>query len=188
MRPWLSHYDPGVAYSLSYPNNCVHDLLMEQAARNPDRIAVIYNELSVSYATIDRQSQILAGNLTQLKIRPGDRVGICLRNSIEFVVAFFGILKAGGVVAALNPGLTTKELDGQIAITGLEVVITDQNHLEKFVDTTGFTRLRELVVVGEPEQDGFAQRRLHAAQGGFDARHQLARAEGLGQVVIRADG
>ena len=102
-RPWLQHYDEGVPQTLDYPDIPLFGLL-EQAAKNfPDRPCTIFKGAKISYREMDEKSDRLAAGLAALGVKKGDRVGIFMPNTPQFVMAYFAILKAGGVVVATNP-------------------------------------------------------------------------------------
>ncbi len=124
-RPWINRYDEGVPASLEYPDICVHDYLAQQSKINPGRIAVISDSESINYRSLSDMASSLTFQLYQHGIRPGDRVGICLPNSPGFVVAFFGVLQAGAVVAAMNPLFPQRELEYQVKTADVKLVITN---------------------------------------------------------------
>ncbi|MFY9933529.1 MAG: AMP-binding protein, partial [Streptosporangiaceae bacterium] len=72
--------------------------LRESARRVPGKAAVILGETRISYAELDGLSDRVAANLAASGLAAGDRVGLQLPNIPQFVIAYFGILKAGGVV------------------------------------------------------------------------------------------
>lgn len=86
------------------------DLVRMQAAARPGNVAVCHRGRTASYARVAGQSRALASWLRANGIRAGDRVVLLLPNSIEYVVCYLGILEAGGVVVALNPETTGREL------------------------------------------------------------------------------
>ncbi len=102
-KPWLKYYDAGVPAHLDYPDSLIQDFLIQQAQKHPSRIALVCEKTAISYQELYEKANFFAKRLVNLGVQPGDRVAICLPNSIEFVVAFFGTLMAGGVVAAMNP-------------------------------------------------------------------------------------
>ncbi|WP_235538160.1 class I adenylate-forming enzyme family protein [Sphingomonas sp. Root720] len=75
-----------------------------------DRTAVIAGEHRLSFAEIDRQSAYLAGALTARRIVPGDRVTLYGENSWEWIVAYYGIARAGAVINPVNMLLTPQEV------------------------------------------------------------------------------
>jgi amino acid adenylation domain-containing protein len=88
----------------------LHELLERSAARDPRHQAVSFEGRSVTYAELDRQSNLLAGALIDAGVTPGDRVGILLEKSIEAVTAIFAALKAGAVYVPLDVNAPTARL------------------------------------------------------------------------------
>ncbi len=125
IRPWIDQYDPSVPANLDYPKICVHDYLKIQKEQNPVKAAVIYGTEVTSYKALSKMVTNLAFDLIQFGIKPEERVGICLPNSLEFVVAFFAVLQAGGVVAAMNPQFPARELEFQVETAKVKLVITN---------------------------------------------------------------
>jgi long-chain acyl-CoA synthetase len=82
----------------------------ESALRHPGGIAVRSQGVGRTYESLARRAQDFAWHLVDQGVRPGDRVIVLLRNSPEYVVSYFAILGAGGVVVPLNPNSTVHEL------------------------------------------------------------------------------
>lgn len=93
----------------------VEEILLDAAARFPDKRAVVCGGRSHTYAEIERASSRLAGALAARGLKRGDRVGLHLANSIEMVIGIFAVLKAGGVFVAINH---TVKPDKLLAILG----------------------------------------------------------------------
>ena len=83
--------------------------LIESAGRHPDRVALRLDDVEVRYKALDAASARLAGLLVAHGLRPGDRVGIMVPNVPYFAVAYFGVLRAGGVVVPMNCLLKERE-------------------------------------------------------------------------------
>jgi long-chain acyl-CoA synthetase len=79
---------------------------------------------TVSYAELNDRADRLAAALADMGIQKGDRVAIVAPNSTQFVIAFFGILKAGGIVVAMNPAFPPAKWADQLNDSGVKVVIT----------------------------------------------------------------
>jgi long-chain acyl-CoA synthetase len=99
-------------------------MVTEAARRAPGKPAVILGETKVSYAQLDAQSDLVAASLSADGLTPGDRVGLQLPNIPQFVVAYFGILKAGGVVVPMNVLLKAPEIEFQLRDSGARTLIT----------------------------------------------------------------
>ncbi len=85
-------------------------VLNAQALRYPDRLAAVSGTRRLSYRELDRRSDRLANALRARGLEYGDRVAMHLENSIEFVEAFYGMAKAGGIMVLVNTRLTAREI------------------------------------------------------------------------------
>ena len=130
-RPWLRHYDAGVPHALTYPTLPLQQLLTDTAARHPRAVATIFGavvagrlvEASLTYAELDRRADRFAAGLQSLGVRKGDRVALLLPNCPQFVIAFYGALRAGAVVVPCNPLYTAPELRRQLGDSGSETLV-----------------------------------------------------------------
>jgi long-chain acyl-CoA synthetase len=95
------------------------------AAHRPDHPALITAETTLTWGELDARVEAAARRLVMLA-RPGERVAIVLGNSIDFVVTYYGVLRAGRVAVPLNPGYTADELDYVIADCQAAVVVAEQ--------------------------------------------------------------
>src|SRR2546421_2757870 len=106
----------------TYPQErCVHELFEQQAANQPDAIALVQGEAQLSYGELDRRANQLAHSLRQLGVGPEVLVGLCMERSLEMVVGLLGILKAGGAYVPLDPAYPPARLafmlqDAQVAV------------------------------------------------------------------------
>jgi long-chain acyl-CoA synthetase len=85
-------------------------ILRESATASPGKLAIRYDGGQMTYAELDAASDAVAEGLTGIGVGPGNAVGLQLPNIPQFVVAYFGILKAGGVVVPLNPLFKAREV------------------------------------------------------------------------------
>ncbi|MDD2046767.1 class I adenylate-forming enzyme family protein [Pseudomonas putida] len=83
----------------------LQDVLETRSGLHPDKAAIIYADETYTYAQLDEASARLAAGLQVNGLLRQERVVVCLGNRVETVCAFWGILKAGGVV--VNVGLDT---------------------------------------------------------------------------------
>ena len=84
--------------------NNIGDLLTRRAALNPEREAVydVARGLRLSFSELAERAHRLANALIDDGVKPGDRVGLLLMNSAEFIESFFAIARLGAVVVPLN--------------------------------------------------------------------------------------
>jgi long-chain acyl-CoA synthetase len=123
-RPWTRHYDSGVPATLNYPDATFHALLEDAAESYPDAVATIFFNKKRTYKSISDDAWRFANGLRKLGLKKGDRVAILLPNAPQFVVAFFGALRAGATVVPCNPLYTAPELHHQLADSGAVAVVS----------------------------------------------------------------
>lgn len=97
--------------------------LRETAQRVPDRIAVIWQERTLTYRELDERVDRAVGVLQERGIGPGDRVALLLGNVPAFVEAYFAILRAGAAAVPLNLGLAPDEVGYALADSGARVLV-----------------------------------------------------------------
>ena len=124
-------------------------VLRESARRDPGKTAVILGAARLSYAQLDEFSDRLAASLTAGGLEPGDRVGLQLPNIPQFVIAYFGILKAGGVVVPMNVLLKAPEIAFQLEDSGARTLITYGGFLAEAAKAAESAGVTALYVVGE---------------------------------------
>ncbi len=95
--------------------------------KQPDKTALYWGESEFTYAALYAQSGAVAAGLTgKFGVKPGDRVGLWLKNRPEFVPAVFGVLGAGAVLVPINNFLKPDEVNYILKDAGIDVVITDE--------------------------------------------------------------
>nr|AXL05851.1 AMP-dependent synthetase [uncultured bacterium] len=99
--------------------------LQENATRFAAKVAFEDDRRAVTYADLEARTRRLAGHLASLGVRGGDRVAICLRNSVSTVESYLAIVRAGGVGVPLNPASALAELEYLLTDSGATAVITD---------------------------------------------------------------
>ncbi|MGA7608394.1 MAG: AMP-binding protein, partial [Anaerolineales bacterium] len=150
-HPWIAHYDQGVPASIDYPKEPLFHLLEESARKYPDRACTIFKGAVISYKEMNDKTDRIAAALADIGVKKGDRVGIFMPNTPQFVVAYFGILKAGGVVVAINPLYTPPEIAQQASDAGIEVMFVMTNFYKTIKATQPHTKIKKLIVTNIKE-------------------------------------
>ena len=152
VRPWLAHYDADVAHSIApYPDKTLIDYLADLSRAHGDRSAVLFKGASVSYRVLETQSDAFAAAVASLGVRLGDRVALLLPNCPQFMIAQFGIWKAGGVVVALNPIYSERELEAALESTGAVLAIALTPFYARVKAVQRRTRLRGVIATSIKE-------------------------------------
>ncbi len=126
-RPWLRFYPKGIPASIDYPEKPVQSFVSESARRNPNATALNFQGKRITYRELDDLSNRFANGLISLGMSKGSRVAIILPNSPQFVIAYYGTLKAGATVVTCNPLYRERELEFQLSDSGCEAVVLLNN-------------------------------------------------------------
>jgi len=98
-------------------------LLTESAGRTPGAPAIRLGDVELTYGELDDRSARLASILREHGFQPGDRVGVMLPNVPEFPIAYYGVLRAGGVVVPMNVLLKRREIAFYLEDSGAKLLL-----------------------------------------------------------------
>lgn len=98
-------------------------VLAENARRRPDKTALVEGEVRLSFAEVWRRALAQAGALTDLGIRPGDRVALMAPNTAEFPVAYYAVAAAGAVVVPVHLLLSPPEIEHVLTDSGATLLL-----------------------------------------------------------------
>ncbi len=145
-KPWLAHYDKGVPQTIDYPNQPLFRFLEDAARKYPDRACTIFKGAVISYRDMNALTDHMAAALVEMGVKKGDRVGIFMPNSPQFVIAYYGILKAGGAVVAVNPTYPVDEILKPVKDAGIEVMFTLSRFYSKLTEVRKRSNLKKIIV------------------------------------------
>lgn len=152
-KPWLKQYDPGVPHEVAIPSTPLPVYLTNSAQKYPNQTAIIFKGRRITYRELDAQTDAVAAALAANGFKKGDRAVIYMANTPQFVISYYGVLKAGGIVIATNPLYTERELEHQLADCGAETVFVMSSfyNLLKRVQKAGHTNVKRIVVTNVKE-------------------------------------
>ena len=150
-KPWFAHYDKGVPHTVEIPNEPLFHFLEESARKYPDRACTIFKGAVITYKEMNELTDRLAAALVDMGVKHGDRVGIFMPNTPQFVMAYYGILKAGGAVVATNPLYTPPEIEHQASDAGIEVMFVMTNFYNTIKKAQPKTKIKKLIVTNLKE-------------------------------------
>ncbi len=161
-RPWLRSYPPGLDWHAKLQPRPLYRLLDEAAGRFGPKPCIDFLDRRWSFAEIKALSDRFARGLLDLGLNRGDRVGLFLPNCPYFVIAYFGILKAGGVVVNFNPLYAEREIEHQILDAGVGIMVTMglEGLVSKLRPQFERTPLRRIIVCSLPKALPLAKRFL----------------------------
>jgi len=123
-RPWHRHYDYNVPITIRYPRLPIQELLQIPANAFPDKAALTFYGTEMTFWELRLQVLRLANALGKLGVQKGERVGIHLPTSPQYVIAYYAALSLGAIVVNLNPMYTAEELKAIAGTTGMTTLIT----------------------------------------------------------------
>jgi long-chain acyl-CoA synthetase len=123
MEKNYASWPEGVFKHLSYPEIPVFQVLRSSAMKWPERNAMIFGGMEITFRELDLLTDRFAAALADQGVKKGDRVGVHLPNCPQFAIAYFGLLKAGAVFVPLSPHLAERELAFQLDDAGVETYI-----------------------------------------------------------------
>ena len=130
-------------------------ILRETAAASPDKHVAIYEGAKMTYRELDTLSDQLAASLRASGIEPGDAVAVQLPNIPHFLIAYFGILKAGAVVVPINVLLKAPEVAYHLSDSGAKILITWEGVLGDAAKGAAEAGVGEIYALGHaPDSDG----------------------------------
>jgi long-chain acyl-CoA synthetase len=150
-RPWFQHYDEGVPRTIDYPQVPIFHFLEESARQYPNSPCTLFKGARISFREMDEITDRLAAGLASLGVKKGDRVGIFMPNTPQFVMAYFAILKLGAVVVATNPLYSAREIEHQVNDAGIEIMVVMSNFYNLVKEVQPKTKIRTLVVTNLKE-------------------------------------
>jgi long-chain acyl-CoA synthetase len=181
-KPWLKFYDEGVPHTLEYPRVPLHWFLEESARKHPETLASImpgkFGETTLTFKEINALANKLANALIDLGVKKGDRVAVYMPNCPQFMIAYYAILKAGGVVVATSPLYSPREVEHQLNDSGTETIILLSMFYPIVKGVRSKTRLKNVIVTNLKEHLGGLDRLLFTLVMEKKGGHRVDLAEG----------
>jgi len=124
-RPWVDHYPPGISWDVKLNLTPVHEQVLAACAKTPTVVALDFLGGKTTFGDLARMIRAFAGALqADYGVTKGKRVALLLPNTPFYVVAYYGVLLAGGIVVNCNPLYTVHELSHITSNAGADVIVT----------------------------------------------------------------
>jgi len=138
----------GVPFTLDYPEIPLYTLLDESAEKHPDATALIYQDKRITYGELKEEVDRFATALQKMGVARGDRVALFLPNVPQFVISYYGALKAGAIVTAISPLYKEREVAHQISDSGAETLVVLDILYSEVENVLGELGLKRTIVTG----------------------------------------
>ncbi len=142
---WYKSYAPGVPESLDYEKVTISEALTRSAKNFPNHTALNYMGKKITYAELDRLVNSFARALQDLDIQEGNKVGVCLPNIPQVIIANLSIFRIGAVPVQNNPLYTERELAHQLNDSDAKMVITLTPLITKMKNIKPETKIEKII-------------------------------------------
>ena len=148
-KPWLKFYPSGVPDVIEIPDKSLPQVFDEVADKYSGKDAIIFYGNKISYGKLKEEVDRFASALHELGIGKGDKLAIYLLNSPQFIIAYFGALKAGATLTPISPVYTSIEVKHQLQDSEAESIVC-QDFLYDNVERAG-VKLKNVIItdIGE---------------------------------------
>ncbi len=157
---WYQHYDPGVPHTLEYPSVPIDYFLRESTKKYPNQTALIFGNLvpllgeqhrRITYRELNSLVDRFAAGLQQLGLQKGDRVALYMPNCPQMVIAYYAILRAGGIAVPSNPLYVAREIEHQLNDSGSTFAVVLSMLYDNIRQVRANTHLQQVVVTNIKE-------------------------------------
>jgi long-chain acyl-CoA synthetase len=124
IQPWVKSYPPNVRWNAPLELSSVQSVLEKAAERFGPQPALDFMNKRISYSELDALANRAAAGFQKLGVRPGVHVGLYLPNTPHYVIAFFGVLKAGGVIVNYSPLDALRTLEFKVDDSETDILVT----------------------------------------------------------------
>ena len=149
-RPWFASYPDDVPKTLApYPERSLYSLLEDSARRFPDRPAVVWavpGGKTLTYRQLLQEVEKFSAVLAGLGVGKGDRVGLILPNSPQYVIAYYATVRLGAIIMGNNPLYTHRELSHQLKDAQQDVIVVLDRLWPSLKAVEGEFKPRETIV------------------------------------------
>lgn len=145
---WLKSYPPAVKWDIDIPEQPLWSLMDQAVSKAAEKNCIDFLGKKYTYQEIGNLIDRAAEGLQELGVEKGTKVGIFMPNTPYFVIAYFAILKAGGVIVNYNPLYVDHEIKHQINDSETEIILTLDLKLlcDKLIAQLDETHLKKLVI------------------------------------------
>jgi long-chain acyl-CoA synthetase len=112
-----------VPHSINYPKIPLYQILDESAKKYPENIAIIFQDKKITYRELEKEVNSFATGLQKQGLAKNNRVAIYLPNIPQFIISYYGALKAGAIVTSICPLFKERELKHQLIDSGADTII-----------------------------------------------------------------
>ncbi|MFB4474871.1 AMP-binding protein, partial [Oceanobacillus caeni] len=159
MKRWLEHYPEHISKEITIPDMSLPDMLKQSVSKFQNNTAIHFYGEETTYKELNNLVDAFTASLQDKGIKKGDRVAIMLPNCPQYVISYYGILQAGGIVTQLNPMLVGKELEYILNDSEAETIVIYEPLLpvlNQVMDNTSAKHVIKVNIEGRDATDDMA--------------------------------
>ncbi|MFC7061587.1 long-chain-fatty-acid--CoA ligase [Halobacillus seohaensis] len=160
-RSWHKHYPPEIPTSIAYDEKPLHHFLEESAKNYGKKKALYFMGKELTYNEVYEDTKGFASYLQKLGLEKGDRVSIMLPNCPQSVIAYYGVLMAGGVVVQTNPLYMERELEYQLKDSEAKMILCLDVLYPKVANVKANTSVEHVFVTGIKDYLPFPKNKIY---------------------------
>ncbi|WP_413309713.1 long-chain fatty acid--CoA ligase [Bacillus sp. 1P10SD] len=146
-KAWLAHYPETIEKNVTIPNKPMGQILHDTASKFPNNFALSFYGKKFTYGQLQDLANAFTSALQQNEVQKGDRVAIMLPNCPQYVISYYGILNAGGIVTQVNPMSVERELEYILNDSGTETIVVLDALYPRVKSVQSQTNLKNIIVV-----------------------------------------
>ena len=132
--------------------NAAYDLLKRNIDKNPEKIAFIGNDNSITYKELFDKIKAFSYSIKKQQIKENDRIILCMHDSIEYPIVFLGLIWAGIVPICINTMLPQKDYEYMLEDSEAKAVITSSNLKDCFLSIIKKLKNKPLLIINEDDK------------------------------------
>jgi long-chain acyl-CoA synthetase len=145
VKPWYKYWPESVPKEIGIPEIPLISVLQNTVKTYPDAIATTYFGAGMTYATLNMIVEKIAGYLHKIGLKKGETVALYFTNNPACVAAYYGTLRAGGIVTLLSPLFQNLEAKFQLNDSEAKVLIAWEGFEDLIKDVLPQTKVQHLI-------------------------------------------
>lgn len=147
-RPQHAVWPKGLAHDIEKTTGTLYGNLENTARRLPEKPGIVFYDTKLSFEEINNTATSIAGYLQQeCGVKSGDRVAVYSQNCPQYVMAYYGILRAGGVVVAVNPMNLADEVSNILIDSGAVATFCAQDLAKNMLAATAGSSVKKTIII-----------------------------------------
>ncbi len=145
-KPWLKNYPDYAPKEIDWPKIPIWQILKDAAKDYPLKTALVFMGKELNYKEIDRLSDSFAFYLKKNGFKKGDKLALLLPNCPQYIIAFWGGLKAGGIITAMNPLYSERELGDMLDDSEAKTIVVLDGLYPKLKNIQSQTKITKVIL------------------------------------------